>query len=115
MHLLVGGNKLDRGFTVEGLTVTYLNRPTSPQIDTREQRARAFGYRQDLLPYCQFFATPRTLRVLRSALTRVVQRCHCGGDLSRCDVLAELGAAPADLSHPPAGRRPASPRRNHDA
>jgi hypothetical protein len=64
-HLLVGGNKLDRGFTVEGLTVTYMNRPTTVQIDTLEQRARAFGYRGDLLPYCQFFATPRTLKVLR--------------------------------------------------
>jgi hypothetical protein len=65
VHLLVGGNKLDRGFTVEGLTVTYMNRPPSNQIDTLEQRARAFGYRRDFLPYCQFFATPRTLKVLR--------------------------------------------------
>jgi hypothetical protein len=65
VHVLVGGNKLDRGFTVEGLTVTYMNRPTSEQVDTLEQRARAFGYRGDLLPYCQFFATPRTLKVLR--------------------------------------------------
>jgi hypothetical protein len=65
VHILVGGNKLDRGFTVEGLTVTYMNRPASTQIDTLEQRARAFGYRKKLLPYCQFFATPRTLQVLR--------------------------------------------------
>ncbi|HEU0130876.1 MAG TPA: Z1 domain-containing protein [Mycobacteriales bacterium] len=65
VHLLVGGNKLDRGFTVEGLTVTYMNRPPSDQVDTLEQRARAFGYRGDLLPYCQFFATPRTLKLLR--------------------------------------------------
>lgn len=65
IHVLVGGNKLDRGFTVEGLTVTYMNRPASEQLDTLEQRARAFGYRGDLLPYCQFFATPRTLKVLR--------------------------------------------------
>ena len=65
IHILVGGNKLDRGFTVEGLTVTYMNRPASEQLDTLEQRARAFGYRSDLLPYCQFFATPRTLKVLR--------------------------------------------------
>ncbi len=65
VHVLVGGNKLDRGFTVEGLTVTYMNRPPSEQLDTLEQRARAFGYRGDLLPYCQFFATPRTLKVLR--------------------------------------------------
>ena len=65
VHILIGGNKLDRGFTVEGLTVTYMNRPTSPQIDTLEQRARAFGYRAEFFPYCQFFATPRTLKVLR--------------------------------------------------
>jgi len=65
IHILVGGNKLDRGFTVEGLTVTYMNRPPSDQVDTLEQRARAFGYRGELLPYCQFFATPRTLKLLR--------------------------------------------------
>jgi hypothetical protein len=65
VHVLVGGNKLDRGFTVEGLTVTYMNRRPTDQVDTLEQRARAFGYRGDLLPYCQFFATPRTLKVLR--------------------------------------------------
>ena len=65
IHILVGGNKLDRGFTVEGLTVTYMNRPPSNQIDTIEQRARAFGYRSDQLPYCQFFASRRTIRVLR--------------------------------------------------
>jgi len=64
-HILIGGNKLDRGFTVEGLTVTYMNRPASDQIDTIEQRARAFGYRTSLLPYCQFFATARTIKTLR--------------------------------------------------
>lgn len=68
VHILVGGNKLDRGFTVEGLTVTYMNRPPSAQVDTLEQRARAFGYRGELLPYCQFFATPRTLKVLRETV-----------------------------------------------
>jgi hypothetical protein len=64
-HILIGGNKLDRGFTVEGLTVTYMNRPPSEQIDTIEQRARAFGYRTNLLPYCQFFATVRTINTLK--------------------------------------------------
>jgi hypothetical protein len=65
-HILVGGNKLDRGFTVEGLTVSYLSRKASDQIDTLEQRARAFGYRSDLIPYCQIFASQRTLTVLTS-------------------------------------------------
>jgi len=66
VHILVGGNKLDRGFTVEGLTVTYLNRPASTQVDTLEQRARAFGYRGNELPYCQFFASKMTIRALRN-------------------------------------------------
>jgi len=64
IHILIGGNKLDRGFTVEGLTVTYMNRPASPQVDTLEQRSRAFGYRGDLLPYCQFFGSKKTIRSL---------------------------------------------------
>jgi hypothetical protein len=42
-----------------------MNRPPSDQIDTIEQRARAFGYRNNLLPYCQFFATSRTIATLR--------------------------------------------------
>lgn len=65
VHILIGGNKLDRGFTVEGLTVSYMNRPASSQVDTLEQRARAFGYRGDLLPYCQFFGTRQTVDTLR--------------------------------------------------
>lgn len=64
-HILIGGNKLDRGFTVEGLTVTYMNRPSSDQVDTIEQRARAFGYRAEFLPYCQFFSSARTIKMLR--------------------------------------------------
>ncbi len=64
VHVLIGGNKLDRGFTVEGLTVTYMNRTASEQVDTTEQRARAFGYRREYLPYCQFFASNRTIDLL---------------------------------------------------
>ena len=64
-HVLVGGNKLDRGFTVEGLTISYMNRQPSDQVDTLEQRARAFGYRSDFLPFCQFFGSARTVKLLR--------------------------------------------------
>ena len=64
-HILVGGNKLDRGFTVEGLTISYMNRKASEQVDTTEQRARAYGYRSQYLPYCQIHAGARTIRLLR--------------------------------------------------
>lgn len=67
-HILVGGNKLDRGFTIEGLTVSYLSRSTSTQADTLAQRARAFGYRHEYLPYCRFFATATTIDAFRASV-----------------------------------------------
>ncbi|GHA41676.1 hypothetical protein GCM10010372_47370 [Streptomyces tauricus] len=42
--ILVGGMKLSRGFTVEGLTVTYYRR-TTQQADTLMQMGRWFGFR----------------------------------------------------------------------
>lgn len=43
-RVIVGGNKLSRGFTVEGLTVSYFFRKSS-RLDTLHQMARWFGYR----------------------------------------------------------------------
>ena len=41
--ILVGGQALDRGFTVEGLTVTYMPRGLGVgNADTVQQRARFF-------------------------------------------------------------------------
>lgn len=42
--ILVGGTKLSRGFTVEGLTTTYYRR-TTRQADTLMQMGRWFGFR----------------------------------------------------------------------
>ena len=55
--ILVGGAKLDRGYTVEGLCVTYMPRPLggSPAADTLQQRARFFGYKRDYLGLCRVF------------------------------------------------------------
>jgi hypothetical protein len=55
-NILVGGQAVDRGFTVRGLTVTYLPRPSSnSNEDSLQQRARFFGYKHDLLGYCRVF------------------------------------------------------------
>lgn len=52
--ILVGGNKLDRGFTVEGLTTTYMPRKIGAgQVDTVQQRARFFGYKQSYAELCR--------------------------------------------------------------
>lgn len=56
-NVLVGGAALDRGFTVEGLTVTYMPRALArtPNADTVQQRARFFGYKRPFLEYCRVF------------------------------------------------------------
>lgn len=55
--ILVGGANLDRGYTVEGLCITYMPRPlgTSPAADTLQQRARFFGYKSKYLGLCRVF------------------------------------------------------------
>jgi len=50
-RILVGGAKLSRGFTIEGLTISYYRRSTK-QADTLMQMGRWFGFRrgyQDLV------------------------------------------------------------------
>jgi hypothetical protein len=55
-HILVGGQAMDRGFTVEGLTVTYMPRAAGMgNADTIQQRARFFGYKHSYLGYCRVF------------------------------------------------------------
>lgn len=55
-YILVGGQAMDRGFTVEGLTVTYMPRGTGVgNADTIQQRARFFGYKRRYLDYCRVF------------------------------------------------------------
>ena len=62
--VLVGGAKLDRGYTVEGLCTTYMPRRlgTSPAADTLQQRARFFGYKAPYLGLCRVYvhATVKT-------------------------------------------------------
>lgn len=43
--ILVGGNKLSRGYTIEGLTVSYYRRATR-SVDTLMQMGRWFGFRR---------------------------------------------------------------------
>jgi hypothetical protein len=54
--VLVGGQKLDRGYTVRGLTTTYMPRSLGVgNADTVQQRARWFGYKEDYLGQCRVF------------------------------------------------------------
>ena len=56
--ILVGGIGLDRGFTVEGLTVSYMPRSTGVgNADNIQQRARFFGYKKAYLGLCRIYLT----------------------------------------------------------
>lgn len=58
-YVLVGGQAIDRGFTVKGLTVTYMPRPAGTfTADTIQQRARFFGYKDSYLGLCRVYLDP---------------------------------------------------------
>lgn len=54
--IAVGGNKLSRGLTLEGLMVSYFLR-TSKMYDTLMQMGRWFGYRPGYLDLCRLYTT----------------------------------------------------------
>ena len=54
--ILIGGQAMDRGFTVEGLTVTYMPRSVGMgNADTIQQRARFMGYKNSYIGYCRVY------------------------------------------------------------
>ena len=66
-HILVGGEKLNRGYTVEGLTVTYMPRDAGGwNADTLQQRARFFGYKAGYLSLCRLFLHPQVIEAYRA-------------------------------------------------
>lgn len=55
--IVIGGDKLSRGLTLEGLTVSYFTR-ASNTYDTLMQMGRWFGFRPGYLDTCRLFTTP---------------------------------------------------------
>jgi hypothetical protein len=90
-HILVGGEVLNRGVTLEGLTVTYMPRGAGTgQADTIQQRARWFGYKADYLGYCRVYLSNQ-MRSLYAAYVdhetdlrrQVGEHAQTGEDLRR--------------------------------
>ena len=55
--IAVGGNRLSRGITLEGLSVSYFLRP-SKNYDSLMQMGRWFGYRLGYVDLCRLYTTP---------------------------------------------------------
>lgn len=82
-NILVGGNRLGRGVTIERLLVTYYGRTSrAPQIDTVLQHARMYGYRRRDMDVIRFFISESLLDVFiniyrsERQLRTMVQRCN---------------------------------------
>src|SRR5690606_11884396 len=70
-YIAVGGNRLSRGFTLEGLTINYFLRNTNFS-DTLLQMGRWFGYRPGYLDCCKIFTTSEAISKFDST-TRAIE------------------------------------------
>ncbi len=69
--IAIGGNRLSRGFTLEGLTINYFIRTTN-YSDTLLQMGRWFGYRPGYIDCCKIFTTLDSLDKFNST-TRCIE------------------------------------------
>jgi hypothetical protein len=65
--VLVGGQAMDRGYTVRELSVTYMPRGTGiGNADTLQQRARFFGYKERYFGHCRIHLETAVLNALEA-------------------------------------------------
>ena len=76
--IIIGGNRLSRGLTFEGLTVTYFLRQ-SKQYDTLMQMGRWFGYRNGYEDICRVFL-PRLLQLYFAEIAEATEELKASID-----------------------------------
>ncbi len=96
--IAVGGDKLSRGLTLEGLSVSYFLRATK-MYDSLMQMGRWFGYRPGYVDLCRLYL-PRMLQHWFRHVATASEELR-----DRLDRMARLGARPKDYglrvqSHP---------------
>ena len=89
--IAVGGNKLSRGLTLEGLTISYFVRPTK-MYDSLLQMGRWFGFRPDYGDLVRLYLTAELLEWF-SWLAHVERQIRV--DIERYD---RLNKSPLDLA-----------------
>ncbi|WP_445359735.1 Z1 domain-containing protein [Microbulbifer sp. EKSA005] len=90
--IAIGGDKLSRGLTLEGLVVSYFTRP-SKTYDTLMQMGRWFGYRNGFLDVTRLYAPEVLLKWFRHI-------SDADGEL-RTDfkTMSAMGATPENFGH----------------
>ena len=96
--IAIGGDKLSRGLTLEGLSVSYYLR-ASRMYDTLLQMGRWFGYRPGYVDLCRLYTTDE-LREFYSHITMATEELR-----QEFDLMADRGMTPSDFglrvrSHP---------------
>ena len=87
--IAIGGDKLSRGLTLEGLSVSYFLR-ASKMYDTLMQMGRWFGYRPGYLDLCRLYITPELVKWYREIT-------FASEELRReFDHMAAVGGTPSD-------------------
>jgi len=96
--IAIGGDKLSRGLTLEGLSVSYYLR-ASRMYDTLMQMGRWFGYRPGYMDLCRLYTTPELVEWYEyiTAASEELRKLF--------DFMASIGGTPADFglrvqSHP---------------
>ncbi len=88
--IAIGGDKLSRGLTLEGLSVSYFLR-ASRMYDTLMQMGRWFGYRPGYLDLCRLYTTAE-LRDWYRDITAANEEL-----LLLFDEMAAIGGTPREL------------------
>ena len=96
--IAIGGDKLSRGLTLEGLSVSYYLR-ASRMYDTLLQMGRWFGYRPGYVDLCRLYTTDE-LRDFYSHITMATDELR-----QEFDLMADMGMTPSEFglrvrSHP---------------
>ena len=88
--IAVGGDKLSRGLTLEGLMTSYYLR-ASRMYDTLMQMGRWFGYRPGYLDLCRIFTTTQ-LVTWYERITNATAKLY-----REFDIMAQLNKTPRDF------------------
>lgn len=90
--IAIGGDKLSRGLTLEGLSISYFLR-ASRMYDTLMQMGRWFGYRPRFLDLCRLYTTPEMIDWFRHIAAASEELRE---DFDR---MALSGGTPTDFGH----------------
>jgi hypothetical protein len=88
--IAIGGDKLSRGLTLEGLSVSYYLR-ASKMYDTLMQMGRWFGYRPDYLDVCRLYTTDELVEWYKH-ITVASEELR-----NEFDYMADMGATPEEF------------------